>query len=246
MNKEFWDTRWRVKNVKYNSDYSPPAFNCWGKFLPKNNNLTCLEIGCVPGKLLIFLNKRFGYKIKGVDYSDAISLVEENFKSNSIYDYSLYHEDFLNLPLGIKADIVISLGFIEHFHNFQDVIEKHANHVANNGFLVITVPNFRFFQYCFHSIFDKQVLRNHVLGVMRPKLIRDILIKCNLEILECRYYETFNFWCDTVPEVRLQRIFREQMLRATIKVKNVLKRLKLGDIPNRYFSPWIVCVAKKK
>lgn len=244
MNKEFWNNRWEKTDTKYSIDYLPPAFHCWGKFLPEDSSLSCLEIGCVPGKLLVFLNKKYGYKIKGVDYSEAITSVEENFKSNGIHEYKLYHEDFISFPLNIKADIVISLGFVEHFYNFKDVIKKHTQHLANKGILIITVPNFRFFQYYLHRIFDKESLKNHIFEAMSPNVIKDILLQNGLEIVECRYCETFSFWIDAIPNSDLKKLLRNIIMSATLKVKIFLKKFNLNDIPNKYFSPWIVCVAR--
>jgi len=245
MNKEFWNSVWKTQNLDYPPNYIPPAFNCWKEFLPQDKNLSCLEVGCVPGRLLIFLNKIYGYHIIGVDYAESTHNVEKNFEMNNIHDYHLYNQDFRDLSTEIKADIVISVGFIEHFTDYKNIIVKHTKHLKENGLLIITIPNFRFFQYYLHRIFDKMILQNHVLEIMNPKLIRSILLDCDLKIQECRYYGTFDYWCDTIPNTKIKRLLRMILLKITWKLKRLLTILNLEDMPNRFLSPHIVCIARK-
>ena len=70
-----------------------------------------------------------------------------------------------------KFDIVLSLGFIEHFNNFCGVIFDHATLCKTGGTVIIGAPNFASpIQRALHRVLDKDNLSNHVLETMYPKV----------------------------------------------------------------------------
>lgn len=245
MNKEFWNSFWKEKDLVFKDSYCPPCFPVWKKYLKPDNSLSCLEIGCVPGRLLVFMYRKFGYKVIGVDYSQHIDSVTDNFKRNGVIDFDLYNKDFLDFPVSIKSDIVLSFGFIEHFIDYQSIIKKHTQHVKNGGLLIIAIPNFRFIQYLLHKIFDSKILKSHVLGVMSPEIIKKLIKNEGMTIFECRYCETFDWWCETKPQSKPSMWLRNFMLDTTRFLKKILFKTGLYDLPNPILSPWIICIAKK-
>ncbi len=246
MNKIFWNAYWKKSDLQLNDTYIPPGFEIWGKYLPNSEKSICLEIGCVPGRALIYLNKKYKYQILGVDYSKHLPLTEENLRTAGVLNFKLFNEDFLAFSSEIKADIVLSIGFIEHFLNFEEVLDKHIKHLNPSGTIIIVIPNFRFFQYLLHSLFDREILKNHVLKIMNPRILYDFFKRNNMEICVCRYWKTFDWWIESKGKNKLIKILREKLLGLTWLINNNLKKIGLSDIPNRYFSPYIVCVAKKR
>ena len=56
-------------------------------------------------------------------------------------NFFLIRDDFLKLKLNKKYNYVYSIGFIEHFVNFRDIMDHHLNLLENKGRLLLMIPN---------------------------------------------------------------------------------------------------------
>lgn len=240
MSKSNWKKYWsNYKIQKINWVLFDDLFK---KYFKRNPNLKCIEIGCMPGNYLIFLHKNFGYKIYGIDYIKGMEeIMKKNFELNKIKDYHIYNADFTTFKTQDKFDIVFSAGFIEHFSNYREIIEKHISLLNKNGIIFIALPNFRYGQYVLHKIFDNENLKKHNLKSMNPKVIETIFKNNNLKILYSGYYRSFKFWIDNIES---RNFFVKKIIVMIILIGAFF--FKYINIPNKYFSPFIVCVARKK
>jgi SAM-dependent methyltransferase len=101
-----------------------------------------LEIGCAPGKWLLFYAERFGARPAGIEYTEfGVSLTRRNLAEAGI-DGAVVHGDFFTVEPR-AADLVLSLGFIEHFEDPEAAFTRHLAFLRPGGTLVIGVPNFR-------------------------------------------------------------------------------------------------------
>ena len=211
------------------------------KYLKIDSNLSCIEIGCVPGNFLISLHQKFGYKIHGLDYIKGMEeILKKNFELNNVKNYHIYNEDFEMFNPKRQFDIVVSLGFIEHFPNYEEIIARHTSLLKKDGILFLSLPNFRYGQYLLHRLFDNENLKKHNLKAMNPKMIKRVLEKNNLEVLSSGYYKSFKFW---VENIESKGIFIRKIIALIILIGQFF--FKYINIPNKYFSPFIVCVARK-
>lgn len=149
--KTDWDNVWSKINLPVEVRRSKIKYADWNilldvfdKYLPKNKNMTILEIGGAPGDFLVYMYKNFGYKIHAIDYSEiGCRKMKENFDllniPITIFQGDIFHTD--DNYLG-KYDIVYSLGFIEHFNDLDTVIKKHLEFLKPGGILLIDTPNF--------------------------------------------------------------------------------------------------------
>jgi 2-polyprenyl-3-methyl-5-hydroxy-6-metoxy-1,4-benzoquinol methylase len=149
--KRFWDNYWEIRNseaaeIKRSGKDSGvnAILDVFGKYLPINEDLHALEIGGAPGQYLIYMAKNFGYHLHSLDFSKVGNeqtlkyLTAANIKID-IYERDLFSERLKeDLPL---FDIVYSLGFIEHFEDFNQVVRKHIDLLRPGGILLIGVPN---------------------------------------------------------------------------------------------------------
>jgi 2-polyprenyl-3-methyl-5-hydroxy-6-metoxy-1,4-benzoquinol methylase len=244
VSKEYWRKFW--------SKYKPESIksvlfeDIFERYLSHNPELRCVEIGCVPGNFLVFLHKRYGYKIYGIDYFDEIGALKENMKINDIKEYKIFQEDFLSWNTKLKFDIVCSFGFIEHFTNYEEVIEKHIKLLKPGGLLFLSVPNFRYGRAVLHILFRDfaKVVRTHNLKVMHPKTIKSALEKKGLKILFLNYYQTFDFWFVDPHENKTNNIIERLLLWLIWRFKIFIAKYNV-NVPNKYFSPYIICVAQK-
>jgi len=176
--EDYWDKLKLPAEIKKskNNLYLNEILKIFDKFLPKNSNLSILEIGGAPGQYLAYMQKNFHYKIHALDYSSiGCRKTKENFDllnlKGIIYQRDLFSHDLSDLP---KFDIVYSQGFIEHFLDLEKVIEKHLELLKPGGILLIGTPNF--------------LGINHlVLKKLAPRLIA----QHNLSSMDIRNWENF-------------------------------------------------------
>lgn len=109
---------------------------------PAASGARVLEVGCAPGKWLLFYAERFGARPAGIEYTDVgVELTRRNFAAAGI-DGEVIHGDFFSVAAE-PADVLLSLGFIEHFDDLDGAFARHLRFLRPGGTLVLGVPNFR-------------------------------------------------------------------------------------------------------
>ena len=156
-----------------------------------------LEVGSFPGPFLAALG-RCGFELNGIDFQPGNSTaLPEWLNSLGYRTGDFVSADFLTATLPRRYDLVYSLGFIEHFANFEDVIVRQADLVAPGGCLFVSTPNFRGrLQRAFHALFDRESLKVHNLAAMNPARWADVLRRQGFDILYTGYYGGAVFWVD--------------------------------------------------
>ena len=231
--KSFWDSVWSNNNADLtNKILFADIFN---RYLEIDPTVKCIEIGCVPGRFLVYLHNKFEYQISGLDYSEHIDAMSNMFRNNGIDSYRLIKADFT------KFDVVCSFGFIEHFDNYKEVFSRHVNLLKPKGILIITVPNLRYLQYFLHRIFYKSSLAKHNLEVMDKYVMDALCNENNLSVKYLSYYETFKFWISNPHEHSLISLFFMIPIALILRTLNLLVNL-----PNKYTSPYLILVAQKQ
>jgi 2-polyprenyl-3-methyl-5-hydroxy-6-metoxy-1,4-benzoquinol methylase len=158
------------------------------------NKKTCLEIGCNPGKFLIYCGKNLNYEMVGLDYDKiGTSITKKNFAESGL-EAECLEKDFFNYDTDRKFDLILSLGFIEHFQGemLKESINRHVNLLNKGGKLFLSVPNFKYINYIFAYIFRKKILKVHNLEVMQKSFFIDIANNNNLEIEYLDYFGGFH------------------------------------------------------
>jgi len=147
--KDYWDQRWgraRLPAIVEPTTSHPVAreiLRLLRSHLPKEKQ-SVVEIGGAPGQYCAYLSKYHGYEANIIEYSEVgCRKTRENFDLLDL-DINTYQRDFFSdlsdLP---RFDVVMSLGFIEHFDNLDDVLRRHVSLLRKGGTLVLGVPNFR-------------------------------------------------------------------------------------------------------
>lgn len=208
------------------------------KYLPTSPKLQCIEIGAIPGNFLVYFHKQFKYKITGIDFADNSHIFHETMKKNGIKEYTFIKDDFLNHKFSTRYDVVASFGFIEHFDNTREILSKHVDLVEPGGYLILTLPNFRFLQYFYHSYFDKPNLEIHNLDAMRFGYMKRLLRRLRMKKIYAGYYGNLSVWRQET-ELELKKLRQINHLHRFV--------VKYGDrFPTtRIYSPYIVFIYKK-
>ena len=244
--KKFWDTNWNQTALQcLQQPFSPYRFcrfhKLFEQYLPKDcHNKTLLEVGCVPGRHLVYFNKVFGFTVEGVDFSDHIGSTHDVMKYHGIEKYLLYQEDFLRFTHE-PYDAVVSFGFLEHFSGWRAMLQKHIELVKPGGYLIVSVPNLCHFQYTLHKWLDPEFENEQVVESTRLINLEKIIMESGLQLLYSGYYQTFQFFCHHREQPRsIPRHFMINILRI---IGAFFTRSKI-NIPSRHFSPQVICIAR--
>ncbi len=212
----------------------------------RKNIKNCFEVGCYPGRYLAHFAKKFSLEANGIDKTNKLNDSFINWlKDNSVeignvvcgdaFEYidKLYKDR-------IKYDLVYSIGFIEHFLNYKEVIKIQDKILKENGVLIIETPNFRGkIQNIMHKLVDQENLNRHVVEAMNPDEWEKILKEMNYQIITKEYFGGFKFWVDIQNRNILQKILLFIFNKISIFLKNKIKR------NNAAYSPYCLLVARK-
>jgi len=196
---EFWDNYWEKYQLPLEitkSDKNPylnEILKTFDHYLPKNPNLSVLEIGGSPGQYLAYLHRNFGYSVACMDYSPlGCQKTRENLAllgiKGRVYEADLF-KDNRELP---QFDIVYSLGLIEHFTDFDGVIVKHLEYLKPGGLLILGAPNFLGINHFFLKRLAPELLAKHNLNNMNLKNWKHLESTFNLKEIFLGYVGGFH------------------------------------------------------
>ncbi len=241
------------KSLGYMKDYS--EYILWNviyeKHMPRTKGTKVLEVGSAPGYHLIELSKRFGFDPYGVEYSrTGVDLNRELFIANNINPDNVIYCDFFSDEFHKKYmeyfDVVISKGFIEHFTNVRQVLQKHVDLLKKGGCLIVGIPNFRGLNYALLWFFNRKMISRHNIRIMRKKTFLKLYDKKTLSPLFCDYFGIFNFRLfgtkNTLKKAILGFLNRIQL------ALNFVFRILFNDkrMGNELFSPFLMFIGIKK
>ena len=217
--QEYWDKSYE-KYILTNTPEEDPIRKWIEKYVP-NGVGTCFEIGAFPGRYLSVFGG-LGYNLAGIDLNPRILsdlpkwLIDNGFEASDFI-----RSDFTQYNFTKKYKIVCSFGFIEHFTNWEKILEKKMNLVEDEGLIVMETPNFSGpLQKFLHAALDEQnLLRHHTIS-MNPELWKQILIKNNFEIIFSGYFGGFDFWVDIQERTEEQK----NIIRAINYLQTIFKK----------------------
>lgn len=215
--------------------------------LKKVANETCLEIGSYPGSYLPVIGRK-GYQLNGIDFNKrneydlpawlkSINIPTGKFYSGDFFEFIKTHD--------IKYDLVCSFGFIEHFENFEEVIQAHIELVKPQGKIIITTPNFRgWMQYLPHKFLDKQNLKIHNIKSMNPQAWKKVLAANGFTVTFQGYFGKYYFWVDEQQQrSKIQLFILKNVNRLIFNLNKVIK--KIGK-ESKSYSAFCGIVAERK
>jgi len=235
----YWDTSY--SNYSFSLTPEEDKVKQWiKKNIPGTQTKSCFEIGCFPARYLSVFGE-LGYELNGIDVTPRTEkelpewLKTEHFKVGEIT-----REDIFSYTPGKQFDVVCSFGFIEHFTNWQELIEVHFKLTKPGGIIMIEVPNFRgAVQNLIHKVLDKENLERHYTPSMDPKLWGQLLKSKGCEILYSGYFPEFDYWYDKPPVSSLQKVFASGLK----KISPLLRKL---PVNKSLYSPYCGVIAKRR
>lgn len=249
--KNFWKAYWSsiklpvVVNLNFKNDRVIASTIL--KHLPKADyGRKMLEIGCAPGKWLVFFNKELKFHVTGLEYVEiAAKKTRENLKKCNIASsqYKVITGNFLSQKFDEKFHVVISLGFVEHFENYEEIMVKHLDALDDCGYLIIGLPRFVGINYFVQKLIDPflsdKMLPSHNLSIMNLKIFEQFAKKYKLEIVFNDYVG--GFARSLFPYTAITRFFP----RFFILMLSIFLTFLFGKMNNKYVSSYQLAILKK-
>ena len=165
--KEGWDARWQIIRLPTNLRMWVPAIRAFDKFfrtrIPDLHGKRVLEIGCCPGRWMVYFARKHGASVAGIDYApQACEITRKNMQLHGL-EAPCFCGDARdpNLDIG-KYDLAFSMGVVEHYEDPREILRAHANLVVSGGHVAVTMPNFAGLHGTFLRQFNREKYDEHV------------------------------------------------------------------------------------
>lgn len=207
VSRQDWDWHWqRVSLPRRVRAWNPGVVftkRLLRRALPRRGGRT-FEVGCAPGAWLAWLGTRPQLEIAGCDASPrGVRATRDNLRALGVPAH-VRESDVFDLAGAIDADLVYSLGVVEHFDDLDAIVAAHASVCRAGGRVVLTAPNLRgvsgrIFRRAMPNLFEGH-------RVVTPEALRRAAAACELEPRTCGYRGPLSAF--VLCEVRRSRIAR--------------------------------------
>lgn len=247
--RDFWDKYWDGIKLPSTVNMKNSFDRCLGDVLKRELSVVkgeLFEVGCAPGKWLAYLAKECDLLPNGIEYSEeGMNATRKNLRLLDVPAGKIIYGDFFKEKPVQQFDVVMSLGFIEHFENVHEVIELHLQWLKPGGLLVIGIPNFSGITGYIQRVLDKTLLDKHNLTIMNLKYFNDLAGKHSLDKRYTGYIGSFEPNMP-IPKYKYGNPL-QFLLKCFLRVFVMVRRYKLFDAINSPFtSSYILAVYRKK
>lgn len=205
----------------------------------KNAPTTLIEIGAFPGRYLAYLSARYGLRSTGLDFNPDEAKFVRSMQAMGLSDFDYECADFLEHQPVQHYDLVFSNGFIEHFTNFDEVLDKHLQYLKPGGAMMVMIPNKRFLRSVYGDLVDRDNQRAHNLKCMSLSVFEAFAERNGLKLVYLGYYGGFPFKVHGSLSTKQKLIYHP--VRVLAKWLDPL----LMRFPNKWWSSAIICICYK-
>lgn len=199
-----------------------------------------IEIGGFPGRYLAYLGAKYKIEPTCLDYNSDLSQIENSFDIMGVEKYSVLQEDFTSYSPKQQYDYVISNGFIEHFEDFDNILDLHITYLKPGGKTLIMIPNKRYLRQIYGYLCDYENLKAHNLKAMSLSVFENFANRNNLEVNLLQYYGGFPFSVHQKLNFFQKIIFKIMRICFKYWINPILMKH-----PSKYFSSTIIGIFQK-
>ncbi len=185
-----------------------------------------LEIGCAPGKILVWVAKSLRADVSGLDYSErGLGHARRLFQALNV-EGDLRCEDLFETTFAPEYfDMVFSAGVIEHFEDPREIIRRHVLLLKRGGTALITVPNFGGVYGKLQNRWDPERLSTHNTSIMFPPALEKLAPSDLVTGVHAYYAGRLSPWL-----VSFHRLRPSQLAKACAYILNAVGVLQPVDI----------------
>jgi SAM-dependent methyltransferase len=246
--RDFWNKYWENLELPSEVDLAHSFDRCLSRKLEsvtRGLSGEIFEIGCAPGKWIGHLAKINGLVPSGIEYTDrGLQATHENFEMLQIQPGTIMSGDFFSIEPYREFDIVMSLGFIEHFEDTAAVVQRHLLWLKKGGLLILGVPNFSGLNRIIQNHLDSSLLDKHNLEIMNTVFFENLATEFGLQKISIDYLGSFEPDLP-IPKVRFGNTV-QLFIKLFLYVARRIRKIRLMDRFNSpYFSSYILAVYRK-
>lgn len=242
----YWKQHFSIYKDRVVRFENVPQHDLLKKYLKKDPQKTCIEIGAFPGTILGYFAKEYHYQPTALDFLQDLNLIRANMQYNGINNCEIIQADFTEWVPAKLYDVVCSFGFIEHFECYTEIIKKHYDILKPGGLMIITVPVLHGLQLWIRQLLYKKkhyrkIIKSHNTKIMRLRELKRVVFGLlEAEKLEARYYRGMTIW------FKMDQVTTRTWLIPLYKgLKFVEKVISLLNISHALISPEIIIIARK-
>lgn len=249
---DYWEAAWRAADLPEPLDPNGtnPLFRLlhhrFKRFLSSRDapGKTLVEIGCGGSRWLPYFKREYGLSVAGIDYSPLGCESACRILENAGASGEIVQGDLFTPPEGWKErfDVVVSFGLVEHFADTADAVSACAAYLRPGGRMITLVPTMRGLYGLAYRLLDRRVYAAH-LPLTKAELA-EAHRGAGLEVVDCVYLLGLpGVLGDKPPGRRLSRM--HALIARASRAYWWLERHGLGVPPNRFTSPYALCLARK-
>ena len=244
--QQYWEEYYKTNSILKKEQIISicSVYDKFWELLIKENDAnppkTIVEIGGYPGRYLAYIADKYNLIPASVDYNSDKTKIEEIFKLFNIQKYQIIQADIFEHQPQEQYDIVISNGFIEHFENYDEVLDKHTHYLKPGGTLFVLIPNMKNYIYFYKQMVDKNNLKIHNIKCMKKSVFKSFAKRNQLQQLYLDYFGGFPYSVHQKLNFLQKLIFKIHR----IVFKFFLDKF-ISKYPNKYFSSTLVAIYKK-
>ncbi|MBL4905495.1 MAG: class I SAM-dependent methyltransferase [Flavobacteriaceae bacterium] len=211
----------------------------WDKFI-SDSSKSIIEIGGYPGRYLSYLASKYFLEPTCLDFNSDVEKIKGSMEKMDVKNCKIIKTDFTKFTPKENYDLVFSIGFIEHFENYEGIMDKHVAYLNPNGRVLIMIPNKRYLRKIYGYLCDYKNLKAHNLKSMRFKVFEDFSKRNNLEIETLEYTGGFPYKVHQKLNIFQKLVYH--LFRFLFKRLNPI----IEKNPSKYLSGTIICICKKR
>lgn len=256
---KYWDSLWKKREVPQAVDPSEGGLSnhlarqyhaFFEPLLYGRCDQSILEIGCAGSPWLPYFSRQFGLKVTGLDRSVLGCKQAKEVLSRSGVKGQIVNADLFSPPGEILEafDIVISFGVVEHFVETEKCLYACSRFLRPGALMITVIPNLAGWMGRMQKHLDRKIYDIHV-----PLDREDLRVAhemAGLDVSSCDYFLLLNLgilnftrfsigWPRLWPFAWRFRAILDRIARLSESCFPFLCH------PNRWTSPYIVCVADK-
>lgn len=245
----YWDEFWRrASGDTSDSYYRRRLDRAFAKFLTPlaTPGMSLLEVGVGGSEYLPYFHRRFGFQVGGIDYSEIGCDSARKLLAATGTPGDIRQADMFAPPADLlgQADVVISMGLVEHFTETATAVAACAAFARPGGLVITVIPNMKGLYGMLFKVFNRAAFDTHV-----PLDLADLMRAhrdCGLSGVSGEYLLGLPGVVDGAryEPVRLRRYLRK-LVHPCSKIYWAMEEKGYGIPENSFSSPYMICVAHK-
>lgn len=213
-------------------------------FPPQGRQL--VEVGCGASKWLPYFRTEFGFEITGIDYSEHGCKASRMLLEHLHVDGEIVQADIFDPPPEMlsKFDVLWTNGLVEHFTDTGAIIEACGALLKPGGLMITLVPNMTSLPGRLQRWFNRPLYEKHV--PLDCGALAHAHRHAGLDVLSSTYVLVAHWGV-----LHLGALERKigplpaQALKIALGVPFWVIGPLIGMRPNRFTSPYLICVARR-